>query len=243
MATRIICSRLPAGHVVRHIFSRSLPYSIQSPLVGVSMPQRKLLPTRRFFSGTSTFHADLVVNVPQMAESISEGTLAKFHKKIGDRVDADEEIASIETDKIDVAVNAPEQGVITELLVGEGDIVTVGQPLARIETGTAANDTVAKAPEEQAEREVQSDAPAADNESSPLAEKAQSSKEHPTEQLLKEELVIQPPVRPIADHTEAAPSVPQQVQSDNASHPSSGFRIERVVSLGLTPALPEIIHS
>lgn len=68
-----------------------------------------------------------------MAESISEGTLSLISKKIGDRVEQDEEIASIETDKIDVAVNAPEAGVVAEVLVGEGDVVKVGQEVFRIE--------------------------------------------------------------------------------------------------------------
>lgn len=68
-----------------------------------------------------------------MADSISEGTLTTIHKKVGDRIEADEEIASIETDKIDVAVNAAQEGVVAELLAHEGDVVTIGQPIARIE--------------------------------------------------------------------------------------------------------------
>ncbi|RMZ84170.1 hypothetical protein DV738_g577, partial [Chaetothyriales sp. CBS 135597] len=70
-----------------------------------------------------------------MAESISEGTLSSFSKKVGDHVEQDEEIASIETDKIDVAVNAPVAGVIKELLVNEGDTVVVGQDIVKIEAG------------------------------------------------------------------------------------------------------------
>ncbi|KHO01122.1 Chloramphenicol acetyltransferase-like domain protein [Metarhizium album ARSEF 1941] len=72
-----------------------------------------------------------------MAESISEGTLKQFSKSIGDFVEQDEEIATIETDKIDVAVNAPEAGTIKEFLVSEEDTVTVGQDLVRIELGEA----------------------------------------------------------------------------------------------------------
>ena len=70
-----------------------------------------------------------------MAESISEGTLSSFTKQVGDYVEQDEEIASIETDKIDVSVNAPEAGTIKELLVAEGDTVTVGQEIAKLEPG------------------------------------------------------------------------------------------------------------
>ncbi|KAI9654906.1 MAG: 2-oxoglutarate dehydrogenase complex E2 component [Alyxoria varia] len=72
-----------------------------------------------------------------MAESISEGTLKQFSKSVGDFVEQDEEIATIETDKIDVAVNAPEAGTIKELLAKEEDTVTVGQDLVKLEPGGA----------------------------------------------------------------------------------------------------------
>ncbi|EQL03544.1 Dihydrolipoamide succinyltransferase [Ophiocordyceps sinensis CO18] len=89
-------------------------------------------------------YADLVVKVPQMAESISEGTLKQFSKGIGERVERDEEIASIETDKIDISVNAPEAGTIKELLVSEDATVTVGQDLAIIEVGGSSSADVKK---------------------------------------------------------------------------------------------------
>ncbi|KAK1774328.1 hypothetical protein QBC45DRAFT_337956 [Copromyces sp. CBS 386.78] len=82
-------------------------------------------------------YADQVIKVPQMAESISEGTLKQWSKKVGDYVEQDEEIATIETDKIDVAVNAPEAGTIKEFLVNEEDTVTVGQDIVRLELGGA----------------------------------------------------------------------------------------------------------
>merc|ERR1711939_223160 len=82
-------------------------------------------------------YADKIVKVPEMAESISEGTLKQWSKQIGDFVEQDEEIATIETDKIDVAVNAPEAGTIKEFLANEEDTVTVGQDLVRMELGGA----------------------------------------------------------------------------------------------------------
>ncbi|POR30981.1 Uncharacterized protein TPAR_08799 [Tolypocladium paradoxum] len=100
----------------------------------------QLAPLPRAFTTSRVRDAQLTVQVPQMAESISEGTLSQLFKKIGDRVDADEELATIETDKIDVSVNAPEAGVVAELLVQEGDVVTVGQDIVRIETGAARQD-------------------------------------------------------------------------------------------------------
>ena len=70
-----------------------------------------------------------------MAESITEGTLKQWSKQVGDYVEQDEEIATIETDKIDVSVNAPEAGTIKEFLVNEEDTVTVGQDLVKLELG------------------------------------------------------------------------------------------------------------
>ncbi|KAH7138353.1 dihydrolipoyllysine-residue succinyltransferase [Dendryphion nanum] len=80
-------------------------------------------------------YADTIVKVPQMAESITEGTLKQWSKQVGDFVEQDEEIATIETDKIDVSVNAPEAGTIKEFLANEEDTVTVGQDLVKLELG------------------------------------------------------------------------------------------------------------
>ncbi|KAK2020919.1 dihydrolipoamide succinyltransferase [Colletotrichum zoysiae] len=100
----------------------------------------------RSFSTTRIQHGEVIITVPQMAESITEGTVASLGKQVGDRVEADEEVASIETDKIDVAVNAPEEGTILELFVAEGDTVEVGQKLARMETGGGAAAAPAEKP-------------------------------------------------------------------------------------------------
>lgn len=93
----------------------------------------------RHFTATPNRDAKVTIVVPQMAESISEGTLATLYKQVGDRIEADEEIASIETDKIDITVNAPESGKVVEVHVAEGDTVTVGQPIATMETGDSDN--------------------------------------------------------------------------------------------------------
>ncbi|KDR83827.1 hypothetical protein GALMADRAFT_236238 [Galerina marginata CBS 339.88] len=81
------------------------------------------------------------VKVPQMAESISEGTLKTWSKQVGDTVAADEEVATIETDKIDVSVNAPQAGTIVKLLASEEDTVTVGQDLFVLEPGEVSQST------------------------------------------------------------------------------------------------------
>merc|ERR1711977_105779 len=91
----------------------------------------------RLFSMTSRRDEEQIVKVPEMAESITEGTLKQFSKQPGDYVEQDEEIATIETDKIDVAVNAPAAGTIKEFLAKEEDTVEVGQELVKMELGGA----------------------------------------------------------------------------------------------------------
>ncbi|RKP35979.1 dihydrolipoyllysine-residue succinyltransferase E2 component [Dimargaris cristalligena] len=68
-----------------------------------------------------------------MAESITEGTLKQWVKQVGDFVKQDEEVATIETDKIDVPVNAPTSGIIKEVFAQEEDTVAVGADLFRLE--------------------------------------------------------------------------------------------------------------
>lgn len=88
--------------------------------------------TRSFTVSCTRHEADTVVRVPTMAESITEGTLTQFSKQVGDFVEQDEDLATIETDKIDVSVNAPHPGIIKQLLVAEGDTVTVDQAIAEL---------------------------------------------------------------------------------------------------------------
>ncbi|KAG8688075.1 2-oxoglutarate dehydrogenase complex E2 component [Ceratobasidium sp. 423] len=83
-----------------------------------------------------------------MAESITEGTLKQWSKQVGDTVNQDDEVATIETDKIDVTVNAPMSGTITELLFKEEDTVTVGADMFRIEPGEGGASSSSQPPKE-----------------------------------------------------------------------------------------------
>ncbi len=74
------------------------------------------------------------VVMPQMGESVVEGTLVKWHKKPGDRVKKDELLYEISTDKVDSEIEAPVGGILVEILVPEGETVPVGTKLAVIET-------------------------------------------------------------------------------------------------------------
>jgi 2-oxoglutarate dehydrogenase E2 component (dihydrolipoamide succinyltransferase) len=78
------------------------------------------------------------VIVPTLGESITEATLGQWLKQPGDAVKADEPIASLETDKVAVEVNAPAAGVLAEHVASEGDTVEVGAVIARIQEGASA---------------------------------------------------------------------------------------------------------
>jgi pyruvate/2-oxoglutarate dehydrogenase complex dihydrolipoamide acyltransferase (E2) component len=78
------------------------------------------------------------VELPRLADTLTEGTLARWLKRSGDEVVEGEPIAELETDKINSELAAPVAGVLTDLLVGEGETVDVGTVLARITpAGTA----------------------------------------------------------------------------------------------------------
>jgi 2-oxoglutarate dehydrogenase E2 component (dihydrolipoamide succinyltransferase) len=72
------------------------------------------------------------VVMPQMGVSVSEGTITKWSKSVGDTIEADETLLEISTDKVDTEVPSPASGVVTEILVQEGETVEVGTVLARI---------------------------------------------------------------------------------------------------------------
>src|SRR6478672_5950960 len=78
------------------------------------------------------------VIMPQMGESIAEGTLSRWIKKVGDPVQRDEPIFEISTDKVDAEIPAPAAGVLAEILVQEGQTVAVQTVVARLETEAGA---------------------------------------------------------------------------------------------------------
>ncbi len=82
--------------------------------------------------------AKVDVIMPQMGESIAEGTLTKWLKAEGEEVERDEDLFEISTDKVDADIPSPSSGVLAEILVAEGETVEVGTLVARIETETGA---------------------------------------------------------------------------------------------------------
>src|SRR6516225_7711131 len=77
------------------------------------------------------------VVMPQMGESIAEGTIVRWIKKVGDRVDRDEPLFEISTDKVDAEIPAPAAGVVSEIRVREGETVPVNSVVAVIGAASA----------------------------------------------------------------------------------------------------------
>jgi len=75
------------------------------------------------------------IKVPELAESITEGTIAQWVKKVGDRVEKGEFIVELETDKVNAEIISEEAGVLTQIIAAEGDTVLVGQVIAVVEAG------------------------------------------------------------------------------------------------------------
>lgn len=165
-----------------------------------------------------------------MAESISEGTLSQFFKAVGEQVEMDEEIATIETDKIDVSVNAPKAGVLTKLLVQEGDVVTLEQGLAILDTdGTPS-------PDAQSKPLASSSAPPEDGKPPPTTEGPASNATQNTSSVSTPQVTVPAPALKKQENAVLVSSPSQSVQrvasptyttSDGRPKPP---RLERVVS-------------
>ncbi|WP_216688615.1 dihydrolipoamide acetyltransferase family protein [Hymenobacter siberiensis] len=82
--------------------------------------------------------ARVEMTMPKMGESIMEGTVLKWLKQVGDSIEQDESVLEVATDKVDTEVPAIYAGVLTEILVQEGQVVAVGAPIAVMETDAAA---------------------------------------------------------------------------------------------------------
>ena len=81
------------------------------------------------------------IQVPSLGESVTEATIARWYKKIGDPVTVDEPLLELETDKVTLEVPAPATGQLTDIKVNDGDTVEVGAVLGSIVEGQAPTDT------------------------------------------------------------------------------------------------------
>ena len=104
------------------------------------------------------------VSMPQLGESVTEGTVTRWLKKEGERVEADEPLLEVSTDKVDTEIPSPAAGVLRNIAVGEDETVEVGAQLAEIEEGADAGGSGAPSgPAESGQAPAASDGSAAES--------------------------------------------------------------------------------
>lgn len=175
------------------------------------------------------------IKVPELAESITEGTVAQWLKQPGDTVDKGEFIVELETDKVNVEVISEEAGVVQELLAEEGDTVEVGQVIAVVGEGSGAaaapseKPAAEAAPAPDAKKEEKQAAPAASVEASEEAGAADRTIASPAARKLAREKGIDlasiTPVDPMGrvrvQDVEAAASAPKQAPQQQSAKPAA----------------------
>ncbi|ONK56129.1 uncharacterized protein A4U43_C10F4420 [Asparagus officinalis] len=167
----------------------------------------------RSFSSDNGEHFDAVV--PFMGESITDGTLATFLKKPGDRVEVDEPIAQVETDKVTIDVASPEAGIIEKFVAKEGDTVMPGTKVAVI-TKSASTDTHV-APSEESDKGAPQPSP-------PVVKEAEKPKPK-VEDVIKEK-----PKEASPAPTRASASEPQLPPKDRERRVPMGRLRKRVAT-------------
>ena len=75
-----------------------------------------------------------IVTMPQLGETVTEGTILRWLVQVGDEVKEDDPILEISTDKVDMDLDSPFTGKVTKLLIEEGSVINVGEVLAEVET-------------------------------------------------------------------------------------------------------------
>ena len=97
------------------------------------------------------------VHLPALGESVTEGTVTRWLKNVGDHVEVDEPLLEVSTDKVDTEIPSPVAGVIEEILVQEDETVEVGAVLVRIGDGSGGGDAPAEEPAAEAEPQQQAE--------------------------------------------------------------------------------------
>eukprot|EP01120_Amphizonella_sp_Union-15-10_P015240 TRINITY_DN7794_c0_g1_i1.p1 TRINITY_DN7794_c0_g1~~TRINITY_DN7794_c0_g1_i1.p1 ORF type:complete len:458 (+),score=93.47 TRINITY_DN7794_c0_g1_i1:61-1434(+) len=160
----------PSTATLKAFFTQTTFFVSRSPL--------KTHGSIRFYSGDNP--KVLVVKVPNMGDSIQEGTISSWAKQVGDHVSTDEVVAEIETDKITVDIRAPQAGAIKHLAAKKGDTVKVGDELFHLDTSQTADTKAAAAtspksdkPETQKPAAKETQKPAAKETPKPAAKETQ----------------------------------------------------------------------
>ena len=162
------------------------------------------------------------VTMPRLGESVSEGTVTRWLKKEGERVEADEPLLEVSTDKVDTEIPSPAAGIVSSIKVQEDETVEVGVELAIIDDGAGgAADPVASAPQTAAPEPEP--APAAAPEPEPAPAAAPEPEPEPAAQAAPEpEPEPEPEPAPATAPAPAAPAAPFAPATPTAAAPAGG---------------------
>lgn len=163
------------------------------------------------------------VNLPALGESVTEGTVTRWLKQVGDQVEVDEPIVEVSTDKVDTEIPSPVAGILEQILVQEDETVEVGSPLAMVGDGSGGGGSdaapAAEAPAEPAQAEPAQAEAQAQPEAAPAAPPAEPA---PVEQPSAPASPQPEAPAPAAAQPEApAPSAPAPAPAAPAPAPSA----------------------
>lgn len=134
------------------------------------------------------------IKIPELAESITEGTIAEWLVKKGDKIEKGDPVVELETDKVNVEVNSDYAGVITEVLREAGDDVEVGDAIAKVdENGEAAGDDSAQEPKQESSEKSDEAPKKEETKASAKEEKKEEKKEESSDD--KQEVIASPAAR------------------------------------------------
>src|SRR5438445_2306236 len=184
----------------------------------------------------------LTVTMPQLGESVTEGTIARWLKQPGEHVARYESIAEVITDKVNAEIPAPADGTMAELIAPEGAVVAVGQPICSIETEASAATTQPQQAQPQQAQPQQAQAQEAQ------AQEAQPEPSVPASpQPVQQETAApaspqsMPPTQPSpaapAPAPAAQPAAAQAPATQSESHPGNG-----AATYHMTPAVRMLVR-
>ena len=192
------------------------------------------------------------VNLPALGESVTEGTVTRWLKNVGDRVEVDEPLLEVSTDKVDTEIPSPIAGVIEAILVAEDETVEVGTPLVTIGDGSGGGAPAAPAPAEAVAEapvaEAPAEAPAAAPAAAPAYAEAPVAEAPVAEAPVAGAPAAQPApatvepevaVEPIAEVPSTDAPAPQDATPGSPVPPAPAEHVEPAPAETAAPAAPQ----
>ena len=159
--------------------------------------------------------------MPQMGESITEGTIIKWLKKEGDKIERDELLLEISTDKVDSEIPSPQSGVVTKFLAGEGETVKVGSVIVHIETESAGSE---EPKEQKTDGVTEAEVAASEPEVEDVTIVEEVTQTQPTTEIASEKMA--PPSIPRTDGRKFYSPLVRSIAKAEGIHPEELGRID-----------------